>query len=135
MDSGKVPGLLAYVGGDPIGWCAVAPRTAYPVLQRSRVLKPVDNEPVWSVACFFIARPYRGRGVSVKLLEAAARYARKRGARIVEGYPIEPRRGKVPDVFAWTGLAPAFRKAGFEEVLRRSPTRPIMRCLKSPSSP
>ncbi len=63
----------------------------------------------------------------MKLLRAAAEYARKRGAAIVEGYPVEPKKGEMPDVFAYTGLASAFRQAGFVEVLRRSKTRPIMR--------
>jgi GNAT superfamily N-acetyltransferase len=94
----------------------------------SRILKPVDDRPVWSVVCFFVAKPYRRRGLSTQLLDEAAKYARKRGARIVEGYPVEPKtETRSPDVFVWPGLASAFRKAGFEEVARRSPTRPIMR--------
>jgi GNAT superfamily N-acetyltransferase len=124
---GKVPGILAYVGGEPVGWCAVEPRANYPTLERSRVLKPVDDQPVWSVVCFFIAKPYRRKGVTVKLLEAAIEYVRKKGGKIVEGYPVEPKKGTTADAFAYTGLASAFRKAGFVEVLRRSPTRPIMR--------
>jgi len=126
LQKGKPPGLIAYEGRTPIGWCAVAPRAQYPALARSRILQPVDGEPVWSVSCLFVARPYRKRGVSTRLLEAAADYARRRGGRIVEGYPVEPR-GKVADAFVWTGLASAFRQAGFKEVARRSKTRPIMR--------
>ena len=125
--SGQVPGLLAYVGREPIGWCALAPRASYPVLANSRILKPVDAKSVWSVSCFFVARPFRRRGVAVRLLRAAVGYARGRGAKIVEGYPVEPKQGAMPDAFAWTGLASAFRRAGFVEVARRSPTRPIMR--------
>lgn len=126
VQSGDPPGLLAYDGRTPVGWCAVAPRADYPALARSRILKPVDGEPVWSVSCLFVARPYRRRGVSVRLIEAAADYARRRGGRIVEGYPVEPQ-GAAPDAFVWTGLASAFRQAGFREVARRSKTRPIMR--------
>lgn len=125
--SGEVPGVLAYSGGDPIGWCALAPRESYPALVRSRVLKPLDDEPVWSVTCFFVARGYRRKGVTSALLDAAAALARKKGARLLEGYPVEPREGKMADAFAWTGLAASFRKAGFHEVARRSATRPIMR--------
>lgn len=125
--SGEVPGILAYAGTDPIGWCALAPRESYPALGRSRILKPVDDEPVWSVTCFFVAREYRRKGVTSGLLNAAAAYAKKKGARLLEGYPVEPRQGKMADAFVWTGLAPAFRKAGFDEVARRSATRPIMR--------
>lgn len=125
--AGDPPGLLAYDGRVPVGWCALARRDDYPGLARSRVLKPVDEQPVWSVTCLFVARPYRRRGVSVRLLKAAADYVRGRGGRIVEGYPVEPRQGAMPDAFAWTGLASAFRKAGYREVARRSDTRPIMR--------
>lgn len=127
VDSGEVPGLLAYAGDRPVGWCALAPRERYPRLERSRVLARVDERLVWSVVCFFVDREFRGAGVSAALLEAATAYARSRGARILEGYPVEPSGGRMPDVFAWTGAASAFRKAGFAEVVRRSPTRPIMR--------
>jgi len=83
---------------------------------------------VWSVVCFFVAKHFRRRGLTTKLLDAAAAYARKHGARIIEGYPVDPKPGtRSVDVFVWTGLASAFRNAGFEEVQRRSPTRPIMR--------
>ncbi|HET9940368.1 MAG TPA: GNAT family N-acetyltransferase [Candidatus Eisenbacteria bacterium] len=125
--SGEPSGLIAYSGKEPVGWIAVAPRAAYPGLDRSRTLKPVDERPVWSVTCFFTAREHRRRGVTVKLLEAAAKHARSRGADCLEGYPVEPRKDSVPDVWVFTGLAGAFRKAGFVEVARRSETRPIMR--------
>lgn len=127
VESGEVPGILAYADGEPVGWCAVAPRESYPVLQRSRTLKPIDDQPVWSITCFFVARSYRRRGVSGRLVKAAVTHARKRGARIIEGYPVEPKKGRMPDAFAWIGLPSMFREAGFVEALRRSPTRPIMR--------
>ncbi len=127
IDSGEVPGLLAYVDGEPVAWCAVAPREAYPVLGRSRILKPVDDQPVWSIVCFFVARNFRRKQVTTELLGAAVDYARKNGAKIVEGYPVEPRKSAAPDVFLYTGIASAFSKAGFVEVARRSETRPIMR--------
>lgn len=127
VESGKVPGLLAYAEGRPVAWCAVAPREDYPALERSRVLKPVDGQPVWSVTCLFVARPFRQKGISVKLLKAAAEYARAQGCKVVEGYPVESRKGRMPDAFAYTGLPSAFRAAGFVEVARRSPIRPIMR--------
>jgi GNAT superfamily N-acetyltransferase len=126
VQAGEVPGILAYDGDEPIAWCAVAPRSSFPVIERSRILKPVDDEPVWSIPCFFVAKKYRRKGVSVKLIEAAVNFARKRGGRIIEGYPVEPLKNQ-PDAFVWTGLAAAFRKAGFREVARRSETRPIMR--------
>lgn len=130
--SGELPGLLAYKDGQPIAWCALAPRERYPVLERSRTLKRVDDEPVWSITCFFVAKAFRRQGVTLELLRAAVDYARMHGANIVEGYPVEPKQGTTPDAFAWTGLASAFRKAGFVEVLRRSETRPIMRYMCMP---
>jgi GNAT superfamily N-acetyltransferase len=125
--SGKVPGVIAYLKGEPIAWCAVAPREDYSFLERSRVLKPVDDKPVWSISCLFVQKPFRRRGISVRLLRAAVESAGKRGAKIVEGYPIEPTMRQTPDPFVWTGLPSSFRRAGFLEVLRRSKTRPIMR--------
>ncbi len=125
--AGPPPGLIAYADGKPAGWCALAPRDAYSTLGRSRVLAPVDAAQVWSVPCFFIARPFRRIGLTAQLLRAAAEYARKQGVKILEGYPVDPRKGSMPDVFAFTGLAGAFKKAGFREAARRSPTRPIMR--------
>ena len=127
VDSGEATGILAYSEGIPVGWCAIAPRETYPALERSRVLKRLDDKPVWSIVCLFIARPYRRKGVSVELLKAASEFARQHGGKVVEGYPIEPLKDEMPDAFAWTGLASAFLKAGFVECERRSETRPIMR--------
>jgi len=127
VDSGKVPGIIAFAQGEPIGWCAVAPRNEYPTLERSRILKRIGDEPVWSVVCFFVAKKFRRRGITVKLLHSAINHAKQHGGKIVEGYPIEPTKARTPDPFAYTGLASAFRKAGFAEVARRSKTRPVMR--------
>ena len=126
VSESNFPGILAYAEGQPVGWCAIGPREDYPRLATSRILKPVDAQAVWSTTCFFVARPFRRRGVTVELLKAAVEFARRGGAKIVEGYPVEPHEEQA-DVFVYTGLASAFRKAGFKEVLRRSPTRPIMR--------
>jgi GNAT superfamily N-acetyltransferase len=127
VSSGVPTGILAFAGDEPAGWCAVAPREAYPALERSRILKRVDDLPVWSVTCFFIAKPYRRAGLSVQLLKAAVEYALSQGASIIEGYPEDPVDGNQPAPFMFTGLASAFKKAGFTEVLRRSEKRPIMR--------
>jgi GNAT superfamily N-acetyltransferase len=126
VQGGETPGLLAYADGQPIGWCAIAPRAAFPRLTTSRTLKPVDDQPVWSITCFFVARPFRRCGVTVELLKSAVKFAFERGAMIVEGYPVDPKKEQA-DVFVYTGLVSAFRRAGFTEVARRSPTRPIMR--------
>jgi GNAT superfamily N-acetyltransferase len=135
VEAGAAPGLLGYAGARPIAWCAVAPREHYPALERSRILKPVDDRPVWSVTCLFVARPFRRQGLTVRMLQAAMAHAGERGARIVEGYPVEPKTADMPAVFAWTGTASAFRQAGFVEVLRRSPTRPIMRYILNEQRP
>ncbi|OGS00562.1 MAG: hypothetical protein A3G41_06495 [Elusimicrobia bacterium RIFCSPLOWO2_12_FULL_59_9] len=127
VNSGTCPGLLAYCGGRPVAWCAVEPREAYPVLDRSPALKRVDDRPVWSVTCFFVAKPWRRKGLTVQLLRAAKRFVRERGGKTLEGYPMEPRKGKMPDAFAWTGLASAFGQAGFKEAARNG-FRPILRC-------
>ena len=89
VDSGEVPGLLAYADGEPVGWCSLEPREAYPSLERSRTLKRVDDQPVWSIVCFFVAKPFRGRGLMAPFLAAAVEYAKEQGAKIVEGYRVE----------------------------------------------
>jgi GNAT superfamily N-acetyltransferase len=123
----RPPGLLAYQDGVPVGWCAIAPRDDYSALERSRILKRVDDEPVWAITCFFIARAERRQGLTIRLIEAAVGFAAGHGARVVEAYPIDPRLPETPPVFAWTGLLSAFEQAGFVEVARRSETRPIVR--------
>lgn len=128
VDSGVVPGLLAYHGARVVGWCSMAPREDFKRLERSRILKPVDEAPVWSLVCFFVDKDYRSQGVSRELLEGAKVWVRKMGGKVLEGYPVEPQKDRVPPLFVFTGLAKAFRDAGFEECARRSPTRPIMRC-------
>jgi len=128
VDGGRTPGIIAYQNGRPIAWCSVAPREEFLRLERSRILKPVDEQPVWSVVCFFVAKGHRGGGLSAKLLKAAIAFVRERGGRIVEGYPVETQK-KQPDAFMWTGLAAAFIKAGFKECARRSSTRPVMRYM------
>ena len=125
--NGCVPGLLAYAGHEPIGWCAVAPREAYPALQRSPSRRAVDAEAVWSISCVYVARSHRRQHLSTKLIEAAVDYVRSRGGQIVEGYPVPVKRGVTSTNYAFTGFVSAFDEAGFAECLRRSRTRPIMR--------
>jgi GNAT superfamily N-acetyltransferase len=126
VKAGPPPGLLAYEGKAAVGWIALAPRERYERLKGSRILKPVDAQPVWSAPCFFVAKSHRRRGVTVALLKAATDYAKSQGAQILEGYPVDPAK-KQPDAFMFTGLAGAFKKAGFKEAARRSPARPVMR--------
>jgi GNAT superfamily N-acetyltransferase len=126
------PGLLGFEGKEPVAWCAVAPRLEYPVLARSRVLRPVDDTPVWSVSCLFVRKDHRQRGIAVAMLQAAVRFAARHGGQIVEGYPVVPWEAKAPDAFLWTGTLSAFQRAGFEEVARFSKTRPIVRARCTP---
>jgi GNAT superfamily N-acetyltransferase len=125
--SGEKPGLLGYLGKEPVAWCSVAPRERSVALERSRVLQPVDATPVWSVSCMFVKKPYRRLGISERMLRAAVEFAAEHGAKAVEGYPVEPSMENMPAPFVWTGLPAAFRAAGFREALRRSRLRPIMR--------
>jgi GNAT superfamily N-acetyltransferase len=127
--SGEVPGILGYAGDKLFGWVSVGPRKSFSTLERSRILKPVDDQEVWSVVCFFVDKSYRRQGLTVSLLRAAVDYARHCGASIVEGYPYEQTGGLSPDPFVYTGLLSAFQKAGFSEVMRRSAKRPIVRYI------
>ena len=126
VEAGQVPGILAYKNEKPVGWCSVAPRQDFPVLGRSPILKPVDEQPVWSIVCFFVSKPYRRGGLTRLLIQAAVQYAGKNGARIVEAYPINVD-AKYIEVERYSGLTTTFEKAGFKEVLRRSERRPIVR--------
>ena len=127
VEGGSIPGILAYSEGEPVGWCAIEPRGNYPALERSRILKPVDDQPVWSVTCFYVGKKYRNRGVTVSLLKEAIHFVSSRGGKIIEGYPTETVDGKSPAAFIFTGVASAFIQAGFIEVARRSEKRPIFR--------
>ena len=126
----RVPGLLACRAGQAVGWCALAPREEFVRLSRSPVLKPVDASPAWSVPCFFVHPQERGRGVAEALLAAAAHRAEAAGARLLEGYPVEP---PASPLSAYVGVTPMFSRAGFREVARRRPRRPILRLELQPS--
>jgi GNAT superfamily N-acetyltransferase len=126
------PGVLAYQDGRAIGWCSVGPRADFAALARSRNLKPIDDQPVWSIVCFFVAKPARRRGVSQALIRGAVAFAQEHGAQIVEAYPIDldaPRFAgrRLSGAAGYEGTASAFRAAGFSEVKRASATQIIMR--------
>ena len=125
--SGVVPGIIAYDGDNPVGWCSVAQREQFGRLVRSPILKPIDDEPVWSVACFVVGRSARGRGVMRALLPAAVKYAAENGATIVEGYPRDTAVKRYSAADLYLGTVSLFTAAGFAEAARRSPARPIMR--------
>lgn len=126
VGSGAEPGLIAYADGAPAGWVGVAPRQRYDRLNRSRNFRPLDDLPVWSVTCFIVARPFRGKGLLTALAAAAAEFAFAHGAPAIEGYPLEPgpRTGQ-GDLFV--GTPKAFVAAGYREVARPLERRPIMR--------
>jgi GNAT superfamily N-acetyltransferase len=126
VDSGTATGLLAYLDGEVVGWVAVEPRSAYEKLAHSRALKPVDEQEVWSVTCFYVAKKHRRQGITVSLLKAAVEHVKNQGGRIVEGYPVDTQKD-MPAPFIYTGTASAFQQAGFKEVARNTPTRPIFR--------
>jgi GNAT superfamily N-acetyltransferase len=121
---GEVPGLLAYEDGVVVGWVSLAPRERFPRLERSPVMKRIDDEPVWSIVCFFVDTAARGRGVADSLLNGAVEYARSGGARILEAYPTAQRTTDAP---SWFGGKWSFERAGFKEVARPSQTRSVMR--------
>ena len=124
---GAEPGVIAYANGQPVGWCAVAPREEFGTIARSSKMSHLPGDGVWSVTCFFIEKSWRRRGASVALLKGAVEHARSHGAQVVEGYPTEPYAASMPAAFAWTGLTETFRQAGFDVAHLRSPSRPTMR--------
>ena len=122
VQRGDPPGLVAYAGGLPAGWCSVAPREEFLRLRYSpTIYRPLDDDPgVWSILCFFVRQTHRGAGVAAALLAAAVAYARERGARAIEAYPIDTAaEGRVSDWRLWQGTLGMFREAGFQEVIRR----------------
>ena len=127
VDDGRIPGLLAYQAEEPVAWISIEPREEISSLSRSRILAPVDDEKVWSIVCLFIRKDQRRSGLSVRLIEACHAWAKRQGAPCIEAYPVEPKKDRMPDAFAWTGIAKSYLRAGFEEVARRSETRPVMR--------
>ena len=120
-------GVLGFYDGQPIAWCAFAPREDFIKLENSRVHKRIDNEPVWSIPCFFIDKNFRRQGISVELLNAVVRYAKEQNIKIIEAYPTIPTKKELPDTFAWIGLYKSFERAGFEIVDRTSKNRPMVR--------
>ena len=96
VDSGEVPGILLYSEQTPVAWCSVAPRKQFTSLNRSRVLKQIDNQPVWSIVCFFVEKAYQKQGITTLLVRAAVDYVRKNKGKIVEAYPTLPKSKALP---------------------------------------
>jgi ribosomal protein S18 acetylase RimI-like enzyme len=120
------PGLIAYRGRVPVGWISLGPREQFAKLARSPVMKPIDDQQVWSIVCFVVPSEYRRQGVARALLDGAMNYARKRGVRLIEAYPVDkPERSADENI--WFGAKSMYDRAGFREVARRKPARPVVR--------
>lgn len=127
VEKGPPPGLLAYDGKAAVAWCRVTPRTSLPGLANSRFFKTeLKTEGVWSLSCFVVRRPYRGRGLTTVLTKAAIQFAHERGARFLEAYPWDTGEKKDPAII-YTGMASTFSRLGFEVVQRKAPHKPMMR--------
>lgn len=125
-------GLIGYRGDTPVGWISLGPRGDFPRLRRSPVMKPVDDQPVWSVVCFVVPSEYRHQGVATALLKGAIAFARRRGVTLLEAYPVD-KPSPVEDQWLWYGAKSMYDKAGFHEVARRRPERPVMRLRLAPA--
>jgi len=128
----KAPGLLAYVNEQVAGWCSLGPGEDYIALENPRILKRIDEKPVWSIVCFYVNKAYRLQGIMEALVHGAVDYARQHGAKIVEGYPIDMQSPqlsghKLTGDGGFMGIASIFRRAGFVDAGRVSETQLIMR--------
>jgi GNAT superfamily N-acetyltransferase len=127
LAAGKTPpGLIGYQGRTPVGWISLGPREDYRKLATSRVMKAIDDAKVWSIVCFVVPNEWRRQGVATAMLDGAIGYARRRGVKILEAYPVD-KHGRQPDDSLWFGTLSLYQKAGFREVARHKPTRPMVR--------
>jgi len=114
------PGLLAYLDGEPVGWCALGPRTEMGRLQRSRTIPVVEELSVWSVVCFVVRAGFRRQGVARALLDGAVSYASECGAQVLETYPVDPDGARVSGSLAYVGTMSMFERANFRRVVQTS---------------
>lgn len=125
--SKQPPGLIGYDDqNEPVGWVSLGPRSDYIRLKRSRVMKAVDDKPVWSVICFVVPSPHRGQGIAAEMLRHAISYARSLGVETLEAYPTDKIERSQPQ-WLWHGVKSMFDQAGFVEVARNKPERVIVR--------
>ncbi|TAH35939.1 MAG: GNAT family N-acetyltransferase [Planctomycetota bacterium] len=129
VKSDAVHGILARDGARAVGWATFGPRRDFPRLETVKAFRAPDAAAVWSIPCFFIHRDYRGRGVCRGLLKASIAAARRHGARVLEAYPVTTTADgrRMASAFAYTGPLRVFEDAGFREVQRLTPTRPLVR--------
>jgi len=110
------PGVIGYDDGEPVGWCSIGPRSENTRLSQSRLIRPLDDVPVWSIICVVIRGGYRRRGYTTPLINGAVEYAATRGAPAVESYPVDPGSGRIDLTMAFVGTRAMFANAGFEVV-------------------
>jgi len=127
VERGEATGLLGYRDGIPIAWVAVAPRDRFGSLNRSRVLRRIDDRPVWSLVCLYIHPSHRGRGLSEAMIRAATDWVAGQGGRIVEAYPTRPRAGRLAPVSVYMGLPAVYERAGFTVCAEPSASKLVMR--------
>jgi hypothetical protein len=127
VDSGRVPGIIAYVSQEPVGWCSVAPREEFPSLNRSRVLRRIDDRPVWSIVCFYVEKGRRSTGMMDELIRGAVDHVRRSGGQAIEAYPTRPRGKRLAQVSSFMGTPGPFERAGFVVCARPSDARLIVR--------
>jgi GNAT superfamily N-acetyltransferase len=126
VKQGPPPGLLAFDGERPVGWCQLTPRKDLSWLKRKPALVPVDEAPVWAVSCFYVRGGYRRRGIMAALITEALKIAKRANAPALEAYPVDTAQpDSTSNVF--TGTVSTFRRLGFRTVARHLPSRPIMR--------
>ena len=109
------PGVVTYLDGVPVGWCSISPRSEIPRLERSKLILPTDDLPVWTIICVVVRSGHRRQGVVGHLLEGAVEYAASHGAPAVEAHPVDPP-GRMDTTMAFVGTRSMFEKAGFEVV-------------------
>jgi hypothetical protein len=114
-DGDVAAGVVAYRDGEPVGWCSISPRTAIPLLERSRLITPVDDLAAWCVICVVVRPGFRKQGNVVPMLDGAVEYAFANGAAVVEAYPVDPP-GRMDLTMAFVGTKAMFAAAGFEQV-------------------
>jgi GNAT superfamily N-acetyltransferase len=127
VNKGMPQGLIASMNNDPVGWIAMAPREDYMKIENSRAFKRIDEQPVWSITCFFVKKEYRHKGLSQYLIKGAVDFAKKKKIKILEAYPAIPYADKVPHPFLWVGILSSFIRNGFTIVRQQSKSRAMVR--------